>query len=267
MKPSGSSSVMSVRKSPRKTKEERQAKRAAKHMVPLPVDVTRAADPRRGLDFFPTPPWATRAFLDLALPLVAVDLAHQSVWEPCCGEGHMAAVLGERFGGGVHSSDVYPHGYGGVGSFVGLGGLDLDIARCPWRPDWIITNPPFNLAVEVAERALAEARYGVALLVRTLWIESAERFDLFSRHQPTLMATYAERVPLTEMRWDPEASSATSYSWIVWAKSSGETVPAFGMPSWRTVIIPPICRDKYSRAGDITRFAFRDQIDMFEAAE
>lgn len=264
MKPSGSSAVMSVRKSPRKTKEERQAKQKAKHFDPIPPTIDRVSDPRRGLDFFPTPPWSTRGFLDLALPLVAADFAHKSVWEPCCGEGHMAEVLGERFGR-VHASDVYPHGYGAVGSFVGAAGLDLDIARCPWRPDWIITNPPYNLAIEVAERALVEAREGVALLVRTLWIESAERFDLFRRHQPTLMATYAERVPMVEFRWDPEASSATSYSWIVWAKVFGDTVPAIGLPSWQTVIIPPICRDTYSRPGDIARFSGPRPPDLFGA--
>ena len=130
-----------------------------------------AADPRADLDFMPTPPWGTRAFLQHVLQLDAEHGKHLSCWECCCGEGHMAEPLKEVFGT-VYASDVYPHGYGDVGSFVGASGLDLgDVARCPFPPDWIITNPPFKLAYEMASRALTEARRGVALLLRTTWVE------------------------------------------------------------------------------------------------
>ena len=44
----------------------------------------------------------------------------------------------------MRASDVFDYGCGyEVGSFVGFG---PDVASVPSVPDWIITNPPFNLA-------------------------------------------------------------------------------------------------------------------------
>ncbi|WP_336802007.1 hypothetical protein [Kaistia sp. MMO-174] len=255
MIPSGATAVMSTRKSPKRKKSSPQTK-------PLPAPVDK--DPRDGLEFFPTPPWATRALTKYVLPLVTTGLDQLTYWEPCCGEGHQAEVLNESFGRG-YASDVYPHGYGAVGSFVGIGGLDLDIAHCPFRPDWVINNPPFGLAVDVVERALQEAIEGVAMLVRTLWIESDERYQLFSRYEPTLQATYAERVPMVQYRWDPEASTATSYSWVIWKKPFGGCGPG-GMPSWRTVIIPPVCRKELSRPDDVARFTSRQSVPLLAYA-
>jgi hypothetical protein len=53
------------------------------------------------LDFFPTPPFATRALLE---HIVIGRLWHrealksQSCWEPACGLGHMSRPLAEYFG-------------------------------------------------------------------------------------------------------------------------------------------------------------------------
>ncbi len=38
--------------------------------------------------------------------------------------------------------------------------------------DWVITNPPFRLAEDFVHRSLVVARQGVAVLVRTVFIES-----------------------------------------------------------------------------------------------
>ena len=48
------------------------------------------------LDDFPTPAWATRALLEKVI--LDKNFPHHSVWEPACGEGHMAKVLKEYFG-------------------------------------------------------------------------------------------------------------------------------------------------------------------------
>jgi len=59
------------------------------------------------LDDFPTPPWATRAFISHYFD---DDLGETSVWEPACGRGHMAQVLSEFFST-VRGSDVFDYGY------------------------------------------------------------------------------------------------------------------------------------------------------------
>jgi hypothetical protein len=204
-------------------------------------------EPPDALDFFPTPPWATRALLRHVLPVGAVaDAFGRTCWEPAAGDGHMAEVLREHFDQ-VHASDVHDYGRGyAVGSFVGEG---LDIAECPFRPDWIITNPPFNLALDFALRAMHTARIGVALLVRTGWLEGIERHaELFGPWPPWRIALFVERVPMVKGRWDPAASTATSYAWIVWRTD----IPR--PPRSEFVWIPPGCRTTLTFARDLERF-------------
>ena len=72
----------------------------------------------KSLDFSPTPPWATRALMVHVMPVLGVQ-GFQSVWEPACGEGHMAEVLREFFTE-VTATDVFDYGYGdGVYDFLG----------------------------------------------------------------------------------------------------------------------------------------------------
>jgi hypothetical protein len=42
---------------------------------------------------------------------------------------------------------------------------------------------------------------------------------LFRDRPPTLYAPFVERVPMVKGRWDPGASTATSYAWFVWRKA------------------------------------------------
>jgi hypothetical protein len=200
-------------------------------------------EPPDSLDYFPTPPWATRALFE---HVIGHGHAAEGCWEPACGEGHMAEVLREEFRA-VEASDVHDYGVGArVGSFVGTG---LDVMPSPGALDWIITNPPFNLAVEFAERALAEDVEGVALLVRTSWLEGGDRYRrLFERRPPSRIAQFAERVPMVKGRWDPQASTATSYCWVVWRPYSSDGTTRF-------VWIPPGCRERLTRPDDVARFA------------
>lgn len=63
-------------------------------------------EPPGSLDFFPTPPWATRALMQHVL---AAEPYLRTCWEPAAGRGHMADVLAEYFDT-VHRSDVYDYG-------------------------------------------------------------------------------------------------------------------------------------------------------------
>jgi hypothetical protein len=119
-------------------------------------------EPRDALDYFATPPWATRPLFVHVLPQLGVQRLGQ-VWEPACGEGHMAAALAE-FAEAVSASDVFSYGYGTTP-------IDFLSDGPPWgRPRWIITNPPFVAACEFTLRALDLTEEGVAMLVRTQWI-------------------------------------------------------------------------------------------------
>jgi len=196
-------------------------------------------EPPAALDYFPTPPWATRALFRHVLPALSIDTIDQ-VWEPACGEGHMAAVIAEFARSQVTASDIYSYGYGTTPhDFL----HDAPLTK----PDWIITNPPFSLACEFALRALDLASRGVAMLVRTQWIEGVGRYEkLFRDRPPTLYAPFVERVPMVKGRWDPNASTATAYAWFCWSRVSA--------PS-RIVWIPPGCRLGLTHSGDRRQFA------------
>lgn len=198
--------------------------------------MAQRAEPNDSLDFFPTPPWSTRAlceFLKKDDPL----LHTRSVWEPACGEGHMARPLKEYFAS-VAASDVHDYGYGEERDFLWASGV------LRYEFDWILTNPPFRLGKEFALTAIWAARRGVALLVRTAFLEGGERYaELFARHPPYAILQFCERVPMVKGRCDPKASTATSYCWIVWNSLTQPNDPVNFF--W----IPP-CRSKLERPGD-----------------
>lgn len=171
---------------------------------------------KESLDSFPTPPWATRTFLEHTLGGKG-ELSGMSCLEPACGQGHMAKVLHEYFKS-VDSSDIHDYGYGDVADFT-LGSYE------PNSYDWVITNPPFKLAETFIDQGLQIARRGVAMLTRTVFIESKGRFErLFSQTPPSSFAQYVERVPMVKGRLDRKASTATGYGWLIWDKTKvGQT--------------------------------------------
>lgn len=208
--------------------------------------MARRREPPDSLDFFPTPPWATRALCEDVLPQVAERRSWgRHVWEPAAGEGHMASVLREYFVD-VTCTDIHDYGgLDGLGDFVG-GGLDCLQMSSP--PDWIITNPPFNKGLAFAERAIAEARIGCALLLRLSWMESEERWQFFQKHPPTHVAVFMCRVSMVKGRWDPGAGTATSYPWFVWHRNT----PAAERP--RLIFIPYDAKQRLTRDSDVARF-------------
>lgn len=168
------------------------------------------AEPHDSLDYFPTPPWATRALCEQILGSHAA-LSDLVAWEPACGELHMARPLGEYFGA-VYASDVHDYGGHALRDFLFPG-------PPPFAADWIISNPPFNLGLDFALKAIELARIGVAFLVRSAFCEGGERFrELFKPHPPAVVAQFVERVPMHKGKLTATGSTATSYCWIVWRR-------------------------------------------------
>ena len=146
----------------------------------------------------------------------------------------MSKVLKEYFKE-VHSSDAFTYGYGKVRDFV----------EDPYQSnsfDWVITNPPFRLAEDFVRLALPVARKGVAILARTVFLESVGRYEgIFRESPPTMFAQFVERVPMVRGRLDIKATTATGYAWLVWNKL------ATGAP--RLMWVPP-CRKRLEKRGD-----------------
>jgi hypothetical protein len=210
------------------------------------------------LDDFPTPPWATRALIEHVLWSSAREnLKSATCWEPACGRRIMSDVLEEYFAA-VHASDIesYATIYNRAPDFL----ADYRTSNALGAYHWMITNPPFNMALDFVLKALDEARQGVAILVRSNWIESLGRYEkLFRDRPPAIIAPFVERVPMIKGVWNPNASSATSYSWFVWDTEIRSTKPP------KVVWIPPGCRKELTRDTDETRFSYRGRLDWLRA--
>jgi hypothetical protein len=199
-------------------------------------------EPADSLDFFPTPPFATRALIERVLPVLGIrqsDLANMTAWEPACGEGHMAEPLAEYFSR-VIATDKHDYGYGEAP----VDFLCEDTSR---DADWCITNPPFeDKAIRFVLRALKLARVGTAMFVRLQWLETIGRYELvFRDHPPTLVSFFVERVNLCKGRWEPDGGTATAYCWLIWIRGEAPRPPFW---------IPPGCREQLTRADDAIRF-------------
>ena len=194
--------------------------------------VDRARD---SLNFFPTPPWATRALF-----VHVIGTRHGLAWDPCCGAGDMVRPMRE-YCRPVYASDVHDYGYPAVQHDFLMPFLPENFAAA----DLICMNPPFRLAEPFIERGLEIANELVAVLVRTTFIEGMGRYEhLFHKRPPALMAQFAERVPMVKGRLDGDASSATAYCWLVWRPRV--------VTETRLVWIPP-CRATLERPGDYSK--------------
>jgi hypothetical protein len=205
----------------------------------------RRQEPINSLDDFPTPPWATRALCEALQitydgfppgnPPQAPSTFHLTVREPAANRGHMARALGEYFHH-VEASDIFDYG-------AGYPVMDYLKGPLQGRVDWTITNPPFRLAERFIDRALDTSRCGVAMLVRTAFLEGIGRHSrLFSQSPPSAVLQFTERVVMHKGRLSQTGSTATAYCWLVWS---------IRVPPLRTQLrwIAP-CRKRLERASD-----------------
>jgi len=157
---------------------------------------------RHSSDFYETPPEATRALLGV------LDLQEGTrVWEPAVGAGAISLVL-DLAGMDVTGTDIRAQG--------------VDFLQCePIACDWIITNPPFNLANEFVRRAWSIDVPFAFLLKATFW--NTKRTGELFRDCP------ADGVyPLTwrpAMAPDRGSSPTMDFSWVVWRSGRKEFRP------------------------------------------
>lgn len=194
----------------------------------------RRVEAHDSLDDFPTPPWATRALCEWISK--DYNLGKMTCREPAANRGHMVKPLSEYFES-VEGSDIHDYGAGfpvqdylfGTGP-VGLVG-------------WTITNPPFRLAQQFIAQARNTSRYGVAVIVRSAFLEGIARYNgLYSIDAPTDILQFSERVVMHKGKLSAKGSTATAYCWLIWRNNDWTGRTRF---DW----IAP-CRKRLERADD-----------------
>lgn len=153
---------------------------------------------KKGADYFPTPAWATEA-------LLFYEKFESTIREPCCGEGYMSKVLA-KYDYGVISSDKHDYGYGKV----------KDAFKIK-RATNIVTNPPFNIATELAKHFVNITEQKVCLLLRLSFLESARRYKFFKKYPPSRIYIFTERLSLYPAdKNDVKGGGTVAYAWYVW---------------------------------------------------
>ena len=154
-------------------------------------------------DFYATPEESTKA-------LLVVEEIIYPAWEPACGQGHIARLL---TGGTVFSTDLIDRGYGVVKDFLQDDGEST--------AETIITNPPFNLFQEFAEKALKIAKKKVILFGKLQALEGKKRAT-FMQNSPlkTVYVFKSRQNPLrngspVDEKGKPWASTM-AFAWFVW---------------------------------------------------
>ncbi|MGH1419924.1 MAG: hypothetical protein ACRBCJ_13795 [Hyphomicrobiaceae bacterium] len=164
-------------------------------------------------EFYPTPPKATRA-------LLAAHTFDSDIWEPACGQGHIAKVF-EAEGFRVTSTGLVDHGYGQPGR-------DFLAETKPLAKN-IITNPPYGrgFADAFCKHAIHITRQtggSVAMLVAVQSLCHPTRTPFFHNHPPTVIYALDEctcwpnGIPVSRDR----AIAKQRYCWLVWDFSRQE---------------------------------------------
>lgn len=172
----------------------------------------QALTPRRKLDQYYTPE-------TLVTELINHVSIFGNVLEPCVGNGQIAAALLERrpvFTRPVlTTNDIdYTH-------FADFHEDATDYNSQMWyrpRPDWVITNPPFNVAMPILENAWLHCRFGIAFLLRLTFLEpTAKRQEWLKAHSSELSNLIIFGSPRPSFTDDGKTDSVTT-AWAVWRK-------------------------------------------------
>jgi hypothetical protein len=178
---------------------------------------------RRKNDFYPTPEFATQELLR------NVPIIDGAILECCIGDGAIARVLDEG-SREVYGSDIDPQTNC---SFCGdatrrdfwQGVLDVMPEE---RIDWVVTNPPFNVAAEIVPLAYEFASTGIAMLLRLSFLEPVEdRGAWLNEHPPTSMIV----LPRISFTGDGKTDSVTC-AWMIWEKAKAGTITVAQNPKF-----------------------------------
>jgi hypothetical protein len=198
----------------------------------------------RDLDAYFSPPEAVMSLLG-----IEGDHLPNCIWEPAAGDGAIVRPFKDA-GFKVVASDIADYGLEDCKS-----GVDYLKAQAIAGVGGIITNPPYKLAVDFAEKALREVPY-LALLLRTNFLESMARLAFFRQHQPARIWISSRRLPMMHRHgWSgPRAPSNTCFAWFVWdARSAQKRIVDWF--DWKQFPVKPGRSDVEQQPGSLFRAA------------
>jgi hypothetical protein len=160
-------------------------------------------------DFYPTPDKLIRAYLHhQQRPQIARD---SRILEPCKGDGAILDPLLEMGFEKAFGTDI-------------VDGADFDATEnlywdCQPRPDWVFSNPPFNVAAEIISQAIDKAKCGVIMLLRSSFLEPCKKRRHLLNNQITHI-TFCN--PRPQFRADTKGTDSSTVAFICWSSKNQE---------------------------------------------
>lgn len=165
---------------------------------------------RRANDFYPTPAWATEHMI-FTVPF----LINQAL-EPCCGACDIVQILRNRRSA-VFTCDIDPqHSPDLVADMTRRDSWDKTVEAIGGRPEFVVTNPPFNAAHSILPLALEYCTVGVIALLRISYSEPCENRArwLWENQDRQSILYLPRRVSFT----GDGATDNVATAWFIWGK-------------------------------------------------
>jgi hypothetical protein len=152
-------------------------------------------------DFYETPAWMTRSLLTFH-----PAIRHATVLECACGRGAITRVL-QEVGCRVVTNDIDP-------AFPADFHLDARLAES-WqqfpRVDYVVTNLPFTVAIDILPHAVAHARIAVASVLLKSFDEPTEDRGAWLHRHP-----WTRKITQPRHNFRGEGSPSMASDWFIW---------------------------------------------------
>ena len=172
---------------------------------------------RQNEDYYATDPIAAEWLLKIEeIP------RDKPIWECAAGEKHLSKVF-EEHGYKVRSSDL-------IVRTEDVEQLDFLTSNETWDGT-IITNPPYNQAVNFIQKAMESITEGnkVIMFLKVQFLEGKSRKKLFEKYPPKIVWVSSSRITCAKNGdfeyMKANGGSAVAYAFYVWQKGyKGDTI-------------------------------------------
>lgn len=167
-------------------------------------------------DFYATDPLAIELLYNKFWEQIGFS---NSIWENACGNGHLSKKLIEIAPHiSVRNSDIIKRNFD-------CEVIDFLQYNQPnsFQGD-IITNPPYNKALEFVDESLKTVKngYKVAMFLKLTFLEGKKRRKFFNHFPPQYVLIFSQRIQVA-INGDIEMfkkSSVACYAWFIWEKGN-----------------------------------------------
>lgn len=178
------------------------------------------AEKRHIADYYVTPVKDIITFLGALDEEVTLDIWDKIILDPCAGGDPSHDMSYPK---ALREYYAIPNDWNGIKT-IDIREDSLAETKCnyietklDYKPFLVISNPPFNQAMEFIKKALDDVEDGgyVAMLLRLNFLETKARKEFFDNYMPTWIFVHHKRMSFT----DAGGTDSVAYCHMVWKKN------------------------------------------------